>query len=79
MKKQIRKFGIDQKLEATNHHRRSIRLKGYDYSRAGVYFVSIVTRGRLVLFGKIENGEMNMKRPYPKSPFHLIDFLPLPI
>jgi len=44
------------------YHRRSIRLKGYDYSRAGVYFVTIVTWGRLMLFGKIENGEMNINR-----------------
>lgn len=23
------------------HHRRSIRLKGYDYSKAGLYFITI--------------------------------------
>ncbi|MFZ5857732.1 MAG: transposase [Chloroflexota bacterium] len=46
----------------TQHHRRSIRLKGYDYSQAGVYFVTIVTWGRLMLFGKIENGEMKLNR-----------------
>jgi len=40
------------------HHRRSIRLKGYDYSRAGLYFVTICTRDRLCLFGKIQNGKM---------------------
>jgi len=28
------------------HHRRSIRLKGYDYSQAGAYFVSICTHNR---------------------------------
>lgn len=28
------------------HHRRSIRLKGYDYSSPGAYFVTICTRGR---------------------------------
>jgi putative transposase len=28
------------------HHRRSIRLKGYDYSSSGAYFVTICTRGR---------------------------------
>ena len=26
------------------HHRRSIRLKGYDYSQPGAYFITIVTR-----------------------------------
>ena len=46
----------------SSHHRRSIRLKGYDYSRAGVYFVTIVTWQRLMVFGKIENGEMLLNR-----------------
>jgi putative transposase len=40
------------------HHRRSIRLKGYDYSQAGAYFVTIVTQGRESFFGAIRNGEM---------------------
>ena len=35
------------------HHRRSIRLKGYDYSQAGLYFITICTQNRLCLFGKI--------------------------
>ncbi len=38
------------------HHRRSVRLRGYDYSQA--YFVTIVTFRRECLFGEIENGEM---------------------
>jgi len=40
------------------HHRRSIRLKGYDYFRAGGYFVTICARDRECLFGEIMNGEM---------------------
>ncbi|MBK5285583.1 MAG: transposase [Bacteroidia bacterium] len=40
------------------HHRRSIRLKGYDYSQAGLYFITICTRDRQCLFGKIADGEM---------------------
>jgi REP element-mobilizing transposase RayT len=40
------------------HHRRSIRLKGYDYSQAGLYFVTICVQNQRCLFGKIENGEM---------------------
>jgi REP element-mobilizing transposase RayT len=40
------------------HHRRSIRLKDYDYARPGAYFVTICTRGRECLFGEIVNGEM---------------------
>ncbi|MBN1930270.1 MAG: hypothetical protein JW786_01500 [Desulfobacterales bacterium] len=42
------------------HRRRSIRLKGYDYSRAGFYFITICTQNRLCLFGKIDNGGMNL-------------------
>lgn len=39
------------------HHRRSIRLKNYDYSQAGLYFITICTQNHLC-FGKIKNGEM---------------------
>ena len=40
------------------HHRRSIRLKGYDYSQAGAYFITISAQNRKCLFGKVVNGEM---------------------
>jgi hypothetical protein len=40
------------------HHRKSIRLKGYDYSQAGLYFITICVHDRKCLFGKIENDEM---------------------
>jgi hypothetical protein len=40
------------------HHRRSIRLQGYDYSRAGAYFVTICTQNRECSFGEIVNGKM---------------------
>ena len=42
------------------HHRRSIRLKGFDYAQPGSYFVTIITRGRLSLFGEIIGGEMHL-------------------
>jgi hypothetical protein len=42
------------------HHRRSIRLKGYDYSQAGAYFITLCTQGRACLFGKVVNGEMRL-------------------
>jgi putative transposase len=35
--------------------RRSLRLKDYDYSQAGAYFVTIVVNHRESLFGSIEN------------------------
>ena len=42
----------------TIHHRHSIRLKGYDYSQSGLYFVTICVQKHECLFGKIINGEM---------------------
>ena len=42
------------------HNRHSIRLKGYDYSQPGAYFITICTHGRECLFGEIENGEMRL-------------------
>jgi len=41
-------------------HRRSIRYEGYDYASEGVYFVTLVTHHHEYLFGKIENGIMNL-------------------
>jgi len=41
-------------------HRRSIRLKGYDYSQAGAYFITIVTQDRACLFGEVVDGEMRL-------------------
>jgi putative transposase len=40
------------------HHRRSIRLKGYDYSKEGLYFITICCQNRIHRFGHVENGEM---------------------
>jgi len=42
------------------HHRRSIRLKGYDYSMPGAYFITICTNNRECLFGEIIDGEMKL-------------------
>jgi putative transposase len=42
------------------YHRRSIRLKGYDYTQPGAYFVTLVTQEREFLFGKIDCGEMQL-------------------
>lgn len=46
------------KFDPKTHHRRSIRLKGYDYSQAGIYYVTIVTHGRKMLFGDVVDGEV---------------------
>ena len=46
------------KFKPDIHHRRSIRLRHYDYSRAGLYFITICTQNHLYLFGEIENGKI---------------------
>ena len=38
--------------------RKSLRLKDFDYRSNGAYFVTICTRGRLALFGEINEGQM---------------------
>ena len=42
----------------TNPKRKPTRLKDFDYSTPGAYFVTIVTHDRKDLFGAIENGQM---------------------
>jgi REP element-mobilizing transposase RayT len=49
---------IIMKYDPQKHHRRSIRLKGYDYTQAGAYFVTICTYQRMYVFGEVINGEM---------------------
>ena len=39
------------------HHRRSIRLRGYDYAAFGTYFVTLCAHQRECLFGSIADGE----------------------
>ncbi len=46
------------KYNSAIHHRRSIRFKGYYYSQARMYFITICTQDSLQLFGKITNDEM---------------------
>jgi REP element-mobilizing transposase RayT len=43
------------KYDPEKHHRRSIRLKDYDYSQSGAYFITICTHNRECLFGEIVN------------------------
>ncbi|MBI5484397.1 MAG: transposase [Deltaproteobacteria bacterium] len=42
------------------HHRRSIRLREYDYRNAGAYFVTICVFQRECLFGEVVDGEMRL-------------------
>ncbi len=46
------------RYDPERHHRRSIRLQGYDYSQAGLYFVTICTMDRECLFGDVIDGQM---------------------
>ncbi|MCL4534335.1 MAG: transposase [Bacteroidetes bacterium] len=48
--------------QSGQRHRRSIRLKGYDYSQSGAYFVTICTHNRQQLFGSVIGDEMLLNR-----------------
>jgi len=43
-------------------HRCSIRLKNYDYSQAGGYFVTICTQNNECVFGEVINEEMRLNK-----------------
>jgi putative transposase len=49
-----------RKFNPEIHHRRSIRLKGYDYTRPGYYFFTICTMGRENLFWEIINKRIQL-------------------
>lgn len=44
----------------TEHSRRSIRLKEFDYSQPGSYFVTMVTHQRKCLFGEVVEGNVQL-------------------
>jgi len=48
------------KYDSEKHNRRSIRLKGYDYSNTGAYFITVCAYNRECLFGDIEDGKMQL-------------------
>lgn len=50
------------KFDPQKHHRRSIRLKGYDYASAGAYYITIVAWHRECLFGEVVNKEMVLNK-----------------
>ncbi len=51
---------VNRAYRVGRHHRRSIRLREYDYSQPGAYFVTICTHGRVHLFGEVVGGEMHL-------------------
>ncbi len=46
--------------DSEKHNRRSIRLKEYDYSKPGAYFVTICTSNRKSFFGNMADGVMTL-------------------
>lgn len=46
------------KYNPNKHHRKSIRLKGFDYAKANLFFITINCDKRAHYFGKIENQKM---------------------
>jgi len=42
------------------HHRKSMRLKNYDYASNGYYFATICVKGKIEYFGKIDNGKIEL-------------------
>ena len=51
------------KYDPHRHHRRSIRLKDYDYSQTGWYYVTLVVQNRECLLGKVVNDSMELSAP----------------
>ena len=41
------------KFDPQKHHRRSIRLQGYDYTSSGAYFITICFQGQECLLGEV--------------------------
>lgn len=48
------------KYDPQKHHRRSIRIQGFDYGYPGAYFITIVTYQRDRIFGNIVDGKMQL-------------------
>ena len=48
------------RYDPERHRRRSIRLKDYDYTSSGAYFVTICTHDRACFFGTVVDGEMEL-------------------
>jgi putative transposase len=53
---------VPLKYDPNIHHRRSIRLKGYDYTQPGAYFITIVTYQHQEIFGSIVEGKMHLSK-----------------
>lgn len=72
-----------------NKQRQSIRLKNYDYSQSGLYFVTICTQNRECLFGDVVDGKIKLnnigllinkywKKLTDKFPIELDEYVVMP-
>jgi REP element-mobilizing transposase RayT len=52
--------GIIMPFDPFKHHRHSFRLKGFDYTQPGMYFITIVAYRRLSIFGEIIGGVVRL-------------------
>ena len=50
------------KYDPLRHHRRSIRLTGYDYAQAGEYYVTLCVKDRDCILGEILQNEVRLSR-----------------
>jgi len=64
------------------HNRHSIRLPGYDYTRPGAYFLTILTHKKEHLFGNVVKGDVQLspvgeivQEQWQKIPTHFSDVL----
>ncbi|MEJ2710475.1 MAG: hypothetical protein P8074_22885 [Anaerolineales bacterium] len=57
------------------HHRRSTRLKGYDYTQSGAYFITICTRQSECIFGEVHDGEIHLN-PFGRAALQVWQDLP---
>jgi putative transposase len=48
------------KYNPDKHHRKSIRLQGYDYSSSGAYFITLCVHQKQHLLGEIVGGKMQL-------------------
>lgn len=50
------------KYDPKIHHRRSIRLQGYDYGQSGAYFITLCTHNKECWFGEIRDSQMRLNQ-----------------
>jgi len=53
---------MNKNYNPEKHHRKSIRLKGYDYTSEGIYFVTVCTYNKECILGNISNGKMLLNK-----------------